>query len=160
MLCTLALIAFLAAVARHVPEHPDVARLALTLAAAGGSVDLLCDAIYIMVLPRIAAAYTPSVELLFLTIERLAMAGGTIVANGLYSIAVLLLTLSLRRREGLVPYTIGLGCAVFGFGMLLTAAGFLDDTRFLALATSPTIGSFCLWTLCVARSLDHPRSGP
>jgi hypothetical protein len=156
MLCTLALIAFLAAAARHVPEHPDVARLAIILAAVGGGVDLLCDATYITVLPRIAAAYTPSVELLFLTIERLAMAGGTIVANALYSIGVLLLTLCLRGRKGLLPFTIGLGYAVFGFGMLLTAAGFLDDARYLALATGPTIGSFCLWVLCVARSLDHP----
>jgi hypothetical protein len=160
MLCTLALIAFLAALARHLPEDRDTARLGIILAAVGGGVDLLCDVVYIRVLPLIAARYGPSAELLFLTVERLAMAGGAIVANGLYSIGTLLLTLCLRQRKGLLPFTVGLGYAVFGFGMLLSAAGFCDDTRYLAWATGPTIGGFCLWTLCVAWSLErspHPQ---
>jgi hypothetical protein len=161
MLCTLALIAFFAVLARHLPEHRDAARLAIVLAAVGGGVDLLCDVVYIRVLPLIAARYSPSAELLFLSVERLAMAGGAIVANGLYSIGTLLLTLCLRRRQGLLPLTVGLGYAVFGFGMLLSAAGFFDETWYLAWATGPTIGSFCLWTLCVARSLGRsPRPQP
>jgi hypothetical protein len=155
MLCTLALIAFFAVLARHLPEHRDAAGLAILLAAVGGGVDLLCDVVYIRVLPLIASRYSPPAELLFLTVERLAMAGGAIVANGLYSIGTLLLTLCLRRRTGLLPFTVGLGYAVFGFGMLLSAAGFFDETRYLAWATGPTIGSFCLWTLCVAWSVDR-----
>jgi hypothetical protein len=155
MLCTLALIAFFAALARQLPEHADAARLALILAAAGGAVDLFCDAVYITVLPWLAASYSPASEWLFRTVERLATAGGTVVANGLYSIGTLLLTLCLRGRKGLVPGTLGLGYAVFGCGMLLTAAGFLHDAWYLALATGPTIGGFCLWVLWVARSVEQ-----
>src|SRR5262249_3946456 len=48
MFCTLALIAFFAVLARHLPEHGEVARLAVILAVAGGILDLFCDVVYIV----------------------------------------------------------------------------------------------------------------
>jgi hypothetical protein len=153
MLCALALVAFLAALARH--TRSETASLAVIVAAVGAGVDLLCDSVQITVLPALAAA-GPGVGPLFLAFERAAGAGGVVVANGLYSIAVLLAAVGLRNR---IPAGLTLGAATFLCGMLMVAAGFSGDPRHLELATGLTLGASLAWTVVVTRALvaeDRP----
>lgn len=159
MLCTLALVAFFAAVAHHVPDQQSLAQLAVVLAAAGGTLDLFCDVIYITVLPLLAAR-TPLPEATFLAFERVANAGGLIVANGSYATGVLLLTACLHGVREAKRWVIPVGYGVFGFGTILVVAGFLNEPRLAALGTGPTIGSYCLWTILVARCLNSARNRP
>jgi hypothetical protein len=159
MLCALALIAFLAVLAHQLHERADLARLALMIAIAGGAFDLFCDTIYITLFPLLAS-WQPPPEALFLTLERLTAAGSLVIANGLYSIAILLFTLTLRRRQGMGSFPIVVGYLVFGFGMLLAAAGFTGVPWHAEWATGPTIGLFCVWVIAVARSLNSVRGHP
>jgi hypothetical protein len=150
MLCALALVAFLAVLAHVVPESAAVLGPALTLASAGAAVDLVCDTLYITVLPGLAAdGPTP----LFLTVERALGAGGVVVANGLYTVATLLATLGLRSRPSVPSPVLWLGYATFAGGMLMVAAGFTGDPQHLQLATGITILPYMAWTLGVARAL-------
>jgi hypothetical protein len=155
MICAIALIAFCSTLASYIPERADMARLAVILASAGAAVDLLCDALLITVLPMIAS-WGRDFGPLFLAFERTTGAGGMIVANGLYSISILILTLCLIHRSGRV--VIGLGLGVFLSGMIMVVAGFTGVPRHLELATGPTIGLFCAWTISVARSIASQRS--
>jgi hypothetical protein len=150
MLCALALVAFLAVLAHVVPEASTVLRTAVMLASAGAAVDLVCDTLYITVLPGLAAGGpTP----LFLAVERALGAGGVVVANGLYTIATLLAALGLRARPEMPPVVTWLGYATFAGGMLMVAAGFTGDPRHLELATGAAILPYMAWTLGVARAL-------
>lgn len=156
MLCALALVVLLAVVARELPESRGTPTLAVTLAAAGAAVDLLCDTLFITVLPTLAeAGPTP----LFLGFERALGAGGAVVANGLYSVAVLLVTLSLPRG-GPGSVARALGYATFAAGMGLVVAGFTGVPRHLELATGPTILLFMAWALAVARCLSRGPASP
>jgi hypothetical protein len=150
MLCALALVAFLAALRPHA-EWPETAALAVTFCAVGAGVDFLCDIGQIVVLPTLASA-RPFQPALFAVWERWLGAGGTVVANGLYSLAILLAAVALRRR--LPSYIFGLGLATFGFGMAVVAAGFLDDPRLLELAVGPMFVAFLLWVVAVTRALS------
>jgi len=150
MLCALALVAFLAALARAVPEAGAILGPAVMLAAAGAAIDLLCDTLYITVLPDLAQ---DGPGRLFLAVERALGAGGVVVANGLYSVAILLATIALRVRPSVPGRVRALGYATFAAGMLMVAAGFTGEPRQLALATGPTIACFMAWTLGVAGSL-------
>jgi hypothetical protein len=159
MLCTLALIAFFAALAQHLPEQQPLPQLAVVLAAAGGTLDLFCDTLYITVLPMLAAQTPPS-EAVFMAVERAANAGGLVVANGLYAVGTLLLTVCLQHRPKRPRWAILVGYAVFGFGMILVVSGFLNEPRLAVLGTGPTIGFYCLWTILVARSINAAGSQP
>lgn len=150
MLCALALVAFLAVLARVVPEAAAILGPAVTLACAGAAIDLTCDALYITVLPGLAAAGpTP----LFLTVERALGVGGVVVANGLYSVATLMATLGLRSRPAVPFAVLWLGYATFGGGMLMVTAGFTGDPQYLQIATAAAILPYMAWTLGVARAL-------
>lgn len=154
-LCALALVAFLFYASEALPRPRGVARLALLLAAAGLAVDLTCDAIFIAVLPRIAARAPVPTEL-FLAIERIANAGGQVVANGLYSIAVLILTLRLGSVDRVPRLATWTGFGTFGSGMTMVAGGILDRATLLEASTGPTIGLFVIWTIVVGRRLARP----
>ena len=150
MLCALALVGFLAVLAHAVPESGAILGPALTLAAAGAAVDLVCDTLYITVLPGLAGdGPTP----LFLAVERALGAGGVVVANGLYSVATLLATLGLRSRPAVPFAVLWLGYATFAGGMLMVTAGFTGDPRHLQIATGVTILPYMAWTLGAARAL-------
>jgi hypothetical protein len=155
MLCTLALIAFLACLVRSVQEKSDSLRLALLAATAGGAVDLLCDTIQITALPLLASQAVPPITV-FLLVERIAGAGGLVVANGAYTLAILLATVALRQRAGLVPGTVVVGYIVVAGGSVLVVAGFMDSSVLAAAATGPTIGLYCVWTVLVAWSVERP----
>jgi hypothetical protein len=87
----------------------------------------------------------------FLAFEQAAGAGGLIVANGLYSVAVLLIARALRRR--LPALAFALGIATFLAGMLMVAAGFTADLRLLPVATGATFAAFLAWVVAVTRGL-------
>jgi hypothetical protein len=159
MLCTLAFVAFFAALVRAVPGPADGLRLALVIGTAGGAVDLFCDLIQMTALPALAAAEPPPTAL-FLTMERVAGAGGLVVANGAYTLATLLATYGLPRRPGLSAVVIAVGWGVFVGGGLLVVAGFTDWTLLAAVGTGPMIGLFCAWVLLVARLVEGPGRVP
>ena len=81
-----------------------------------------------------------------------------IVANGLYTLATLLLTLALRRYPGLSPWATPCGLGVVLFGFVMVAAGFAGNVWLAALSTGPTIGLYCVWSLLVAYTLK-PAGG-
>jgi hypothetical protein len=148
MACALALVALVAAIAAARPS--PAAQVAVALAAAGAAVDLVCDVVYITLLPDLAVAGpTP----LFAAVERAAAVAGQAVANGLYSIAVLLLTLSAGRGHRLV---LAFGIATFAGGMALAGAGISGDPTALAISTGATILSFCGWALAMRRAVRAP----
>jgi hypothetical protein len=153
MFCAVALVAFLALVTHRLGEHAYVAQLGLIIAVVGAAFDLLCDSVYLLILPMLACRQPPP-EALFLTTERVTGIASLVIANGAYSIAILMLTLALRGWQGRVRFTIAIGYAVAGFGMLLAAAGFRGGPAHAAWATLPTIGLFCVWVLLVTHSLE------
>jgi hypothetical protein len=159
MLCTLTLIVFFAALAEHLPEKSGAAPLAVVLSAVGGGIDLFCDVIYITVLPELASVASPPYST-FMAMERASLAGGLIVANGLYALGTLLLTLCFRGQARGRVLLMGTGYGVFGFGMVLVVAGFANDPQLAAIGTGPTIILFCLWTVLAARALACPEVRP
>jgi hypothetical protein len=159
MLCAAALIAFLATVTSCLGKEASLAQLGLMIAVAGIGFDLLCDSIYILVFPMLASQKPPP-ETLFLTVERVTGIASLVIANGAYSVGILLITLALRHRENLARFTTATGYAVAGFGLLLAAAGFTGVPWHAAWATPPTIGLFCVWVVLVARSLEPAGRSP
>jgi hypothetical protein len=159
MCCTLSLIAFLAVLAQRFPAQAGLSQLAVTLSVVGGAFDLFCDSAYLVVFPWIASLQPPA-EIIFLTFEKLIAIGSLVVANGLYSISILLMTLALRGRHTLARGTVATGYGVCAFGLLLAAAGFTRNPWHVAATTGPTIGLYCLWTLLVARSFAPTKGRP
>jgi hypothetical protein len=148
MLCTLLLVSFMAVLRRLLPGNSAAAQLALILTAAGMAADLLCDVIQIQVLPLAAGSGNPD---LFLAFERLAFTGGVTVANGLYTLGVLLMTASLGRLVGPPARLAGWATVLAGFA--LAATGFIPSPLLLQGATGATIGFYSLWTVLVAHDL-------
>ena len=142
MVCSLLLLGYVAALRACLPERSPSADLAMTLTAVGMGVDLLCDVVQIRGLPLATAS-----EPLFLSLEALVFTGGATVANGLYTVAVLIFTLTLRIGPG--ARLAGFATVVFGTAMAV--AGMIPSPRLLELATGPTIGFYSLWTILVAR---------
>jgi hypothetical protein len=136
MLCALALGGFFVLLAESLP--PATRRAALTCVGAAIAVDLFCDAAQMAVLP-LAARGDPG---LFVIVERLAGIGGTLVANGLYTLATVLAAWSLRRP--LLAVAVGVAGAAMCIG------GVLDAPRIIELSTGPTIVLFCLFTVRAA----------
>ena len=152
MICALLQVAFYAVLASYLPERRGIAALAVGIACAGAAIDLLCDTIWIVVLPEVAAQGRQA-QSLFLVIERIAAAGGLVVANGLYVLAAFLLTRCLRTQPNRVPGTLAMGYGVFLFGILLTVSGFTSSQWLAEAATGPTILCFCAWVVLAARSV-------
>jgi hypothetical protein len=157
MLCAVLLIAFLAAVAWRLRERDELARLGLGIAVAGAAFDLFCDTVYLLVFPMLAS-WRPPPEQLFLTLERVTGIGSLVIANGGYSVGILLISAALRGRPGVSPLTDGLGYAVGVAGLVLAGAGLTGEPAHVQWATPPTIGLFCVWVVLVARSLE-PEGG-
>lgn len=150
MLCTLLLVAYMAALRPAIPGRPLAAQLALIFTAAGMAVDLLSDVIQIQVLPLAAGASDPAI---FLVFERLALTGGATVANGLYTTGVLLMTIALGGLVRTLARIAGL--ATVAAGALMVLAGLLPSPGLLVASTGPTIGFYSLWTVLVARDLGR-----
>jgi hypothetical protein len=153
MLCAVLLIAFLATVTGRLSERAEVGRLGLTIAVTGAGFDLFCDTIYLVVFPRLAS-WEPPPEPLFLTVERITGIGSLVIANGAYSVGILLINVALHARRGVGRLTIGVGYAVGLAGLVLAAAGFTGEPAHAEWATPPTISLFCVWVVLVTGSLD------
>ena len=138
--CALALVAFMALLAR---AHPLAAtRAALVLALGGAAIDIGCDLVYAWVLPARAAGDVAG----FLAFERALSAASLTGANGLYSLSVLVSSLALpaettARRLGLLT---------FAGGAVLAAAGLIGDPRLVIAGTAVTIPAFVAWSLSVS----------
>jgi len=142
--CAVALVAFNAALVEPLGERPFLPRLALVLSVGGMAVDLVCDAVQIWLLPGLEGP-------LFLSFERLAFAGGSTVANGLYTASVALLSV---RLSGQVPgRTLAAGWVTVAAGTAMAVSGILDSPQLLQVATGPTIVGYCLWVALVAGDL-------
>jgi hypothetical protein len=157
MVCAVLLLAFLAALTWRLRERRELARLGLTVAIVGAAFDLFCDAVYLLVFPMLAS-WRPPPEQLFLTVERVTGIGSLVIANGAYSVGILLISVALRGRPGVNPLTARLGYAVGVAGLLLAAAGFTGEPAHAQWLTPLTIGLFCVWVVVVARSLG-PEGG-
>jgi hypothetical protein len=155
MLCVPLLIAFLARTARCLRTRLELGRLAVTTAVIGGAFDLCCDVIFIAILPQVAS-WPPGNERHFLLLEKVTATVSVTIANGLYSIAVLLLTLALRDQPGLARSVVAVGYGDAGFGLVLAIVNFTGDPRHIEWATGPAIGLFCVWAVLVAYSLRPP----
>src|ERR1700722_66390 len=106
MLCALVLVAFLAVLVHRLGDGAELARFGLLIAIAGLPIDLFCDSVFILVLPTIAS-WQPPAEQLFLVVERVIGIGSLVVANGAYSVAILLISRVLQDRA-----SIGLGTVI------------------------------------------------
>ena len=153
MLCAGALIVFLANVVSRLPLAASLARLGLTFAVVGLGFDLLCDLVYIFVLPDFASGHTPYV---FRAVQRTADFASLFIANGCYSIGILLIARDMHYEHAVRPVTTAVGHLVAAGGILLAATVFPDKPVFTALAAAPTIGLFCVWAVLVARDLERP----
>jgi hypothetical protein len=151
MLCTLLLVAYMAALRSRIPGQPLAALLAVVFTAAGMAVDLLCDVLQMQALP-LAAQAGPSDPGLFLVLERIAFTGGATVANGLYTTGVLLMTFCVRGLVGAPARFAGWATSVSGYAMVV--AGLVPSPELLLITTGPTLGFYSLWTVLVARDLS------
>ncbi len=150
MVCALLLLAYMAALRNRLPGRSLFADLALTLTAAGMGVDLLCDVIQIRGLPLAAASGS---EALFLSLQALAFTGGLTVANGLYTAAILLMTLGLGRAIGPEARIFGFGTVIFG--TIMAVAGLIPlPSYFLESSTGLTVLLYSMWTVRVAKDLQ------
>lgn len=153
--CVPCLIGFLILMAKS-SEQRELAGLAVIFGVVGAAFDLCCDALYIVVLPMFARV--PAGGATFVVVERAVGVGSLLVANGFYSIAVLLATQALCGRPGLVPGTIAAGRGVSFFGGVLALAAFTGSPLHVELASAATIGLHCVWVLLVARSIEPPAA--
>lgn len=153
MLCAIALASFLLFLEMGLPRPRLLSRFALALAAVGSGIDLLCDYLFIDLLPELAGDGSVP-EWVFLKVERTLGTMGTVGANGFYSLAVLLFTLHLPRRRA--PRF--LGYATFACGMVMAGGGLLGNPWLVAAATGPTIACFSAWTIVTARLLALAKS--
>lgn len=152
MVCALALLCFMTTLYTFIPKNGAFfVLIAVVFTSAGIAIDLVCEVISIRILPFLAK-HSQAPHTLFLAFERLTNAGGVIVANGLYCLAVLFATWGttsvLSKNIRGICWT-GYGTFVFGMGMV--AAGFLGHSFLLELSTGPTIASFMLWTYLVGK---------
>lgn len=132
-------VAFLAVLRRVRPGRSlDVALALGTLAAA---VDIATDALLLTFPTMTAGDPAP----LFVIYDRAAALGGLVLANGLYSVAVLV---AAWPMGGLARV---LGAASFGSGALVALGGMGLGYPLVTLATGPTILLYLSWTAAAAR---------
>ena len=144
-LCALALLWFMTLLSERRPSTGT--RLALALTTAGVAVDLTCDAWYAVVLPELAGGLYQSA---FPVVERLVGVASLLVANGLYSVGVLVTAATVER----VPKAATLLALATGLsGLALAAAGVAGSPRAIEVCTGPTVGFFMAWTVVLARGL-------
>jgi hypothetical protein len=138
---------FLAAVEKHWNAAGTCARLAMIVGVTAASLDCLFDVLQIAVLPAVAAR-GPEAKQTFLALAHLASAGGIILANGLYAVAVVLMTCAIG--DNVSARSRALGWIVLATGLALSVVGFFTDPHLPEYFTGPAIGSYILWVVTVA----------
>jgi hypothetical protein len=148
ILCAFSLVALLAALAQRLDRERAWAGAAVALAAAGAAVDVFCDAVWITVVPELAAA---GPDRMFLAAERALSVGGNVAANGLYSAAVLVMVHVLPPGPGWRgPRLLGWLTAAGGLG--LCAATLAGGSYAIALFAGMTMAAFIAWAVALARA--------
>jgi hypothetical protein len=153
MACAIVQVVFYAELARYLTKARDAASFAVSIACAGLAIDLLSDTIWIVLVPRLPTWHAET-TVVYQVVEHIAKGGGLVVANGLYSLAVLILTLCLRQQIT-SSITILLGYGVFIFGMGLSLAGLVSSQWLAEVSTGPTILCYCAWALLAAHHVAN-----
>jgi hypothetical protein len=156
MCCAVFLVTFLAVLIRRLDDGSALGRFGVALAIAALPIDLSCDSVFMVGLPMIASWQPPS-EQLFVAVERLTGVVSLGIANGAYSVAILLVSRVLQDHANIGMGTVMLGYAAGVGGLLLATAGFTGVPWHAQWATPPTIGLFCIWVVLVARSVEKTR---
>lgn len=143
-LAALSFIAFLTAVIHRFELRGTLTNLGLAIGVAAVTVDCFNDALQIVVLPGVSGKNA------FLTLAHITSVGGIIMANGLYCIAVLLITVALGKS---VPMNVRfMGWAGLFTGLALSAAGFFLNPYLPEIFTGPAIGAYILWVYLLDRT--------
>lgn len=146
MFSAMSFVAFNAAVEKAWDLSGVCVRLGVCIGVAAASLDCVFDALQIVVLPEVAASGGgPRV---FLALARFASIGGIVVANGLYSISVALLSCALRGRISRAAFALGMATLVTG--LALSAVGFSSDPHLTEYFTGPVFAAYLLWVLALA----------
>ncbi len=127
----------------------------VVLAGVALAVDVACDLTFIGLLPLLARD-GPNER--FLALERSCYAGGMVVANGLYTLAVVLASRWLARHARLAARTRRAAALVAVAGLVLLVGGLLDQPRVAGVATPPVMLAYSAWALWVARDVLAARS--
>jgi hypothetical protein len=141
--CAIAFVALALALGRRVASAGRRAAgyAAIAMAAIAAATDIGCDLRFIALPSRAGDAD-------FVAIERTLNFVGQVIANGLYSVVVLILAFAIdgawQRRIGIATFVCGLG---------IVAAGVTGDGRILAISTGPTVIAFSAWGILAARAL-------
>jgi hypothetical protein len=155
ILCALSLLALLAALNERLGRPGHLGTVAVAVAAAGAAVDVFCDALWIGFVPELAAQ---GADRIFLAAERALTLGGTVAANGLYSVATVVFAFLLPRGE---PWRLPRGLAALtaagGFG--LCAAGLGGNAHALAVFSGLTIAAFVAWAVSLAAAVRASSPG-
>jgi hypothetical protein len=126
-------------------------------AAAGIVADWIAEGIELALLPglahRVLAAGTPESELLFETIHRIAVISTGMVANGLYSLAVLAVTWATWNLY--VPWIRWSGLLLGCFGLTLSAAVVINSPTLMLLTNIVLVPLLLLWLLGIAMHAGH-----
>ena len=149
----LTLIALFVVLALHERDRtPALAVLALSCAGAGLAADLSAEAALIALLPGLSGTA-------FVHAERAALLITGDVANGLYSLAGLFLTLAMWRSIG--PGLRAVAMVVWIAGFALSAATIVDSTTGEAAATAIVMPAFVLYAVLIGRWLrtENASSG-
>ena len=146
MFGAMSFVAFNAAVEKAWNLSSVWARLGVCIGVAAASLDCVFDALQIIVLPELAASGRGTQ--VFLALARFAAVGGIVVANGLYSISVALLTCALRGRIPRAAFV--LGWATLATGLALSVAGFSSDAHWAEIFAGPVFAAYLLWVLALA----------
>jgi hypothetical protein len=153
MAAGVSLVALLARARRGLPGEP-LATLAVVAAALGLAVDAPCDLAQGWLQPLLAADPDPG---RFLVAERWLTLAGYTVANGLYSLAALALTVAVARHGARALLATGL--PLVAAGLWLAVAGAVGAFAQTTAAAATTVALCLLWPPHLAWLLDG-RPGP
>jgi hypothetical protein len=145
---------WLATVARRCLPGDRLATLAVVGGAAALAVDLPCDLAQAWIQPRLASATDPAA---FLATERWLVLGGYSAANGLYSLATLLLTWAVARRVEGGRGLLVTGLPLVAVGLWLAAAGGVGAHGSAVVAAAATVLLCLPWPLHLAHVLEPTR---
>jgi hypothetical protein len=164
MACVPALLRFLILTRCWIAKSRVWATVAVTLALVGAVFDLSCDLRYIVDIPSAAwdahvyAPGSPRHERhtdRFVRIEKSINTVSLVVANGLYSIAILIISFTLPKKTN---HWVGVAVAILG--LILSASAFVEDSRLTEASAGATILLFCVWVMQVAYVADARNGAP
>ncbi len=177
MICSVVVVAFMAVLSRMQPIRNAVTYLASLLAGIGCAVELICDLIFMLLLPAMTGpdggASRPGREgragpegrpegrpggaraaaPLFQAFEKLAFSASMIITHALFALAVWLMTRQMAKNGVGSGATTVIGFLTLVGAAVLVYAGFALDANLSLYATGPVVLLYVSWTLSVARDM-------